>query len=581
MTTCRVWAPAASEVEIKIGDERLGLIRCDQGWWCVCLKDITPGTDYSFVLNREETLPDPRSPWQPYGVHGASRTLDHSDFRWTDERWQAPPLSSAVIYELHVGTFTISGTFDAVIPRLDYLVELGITHVELMPVSEFSGNVGWGYDGVDLYAPHHGYGGPAGLKRLVDACHARGLAVLGDVVYNHFGPVGNYLHRFGPYLTDRYRTPWGDAVNLDGPGSDEVRRYFCDHAISWLRDYHFDGLRIDAVHALTDTSAVHFLEQLATEVEKLGSGMGRHLVVIAESDLNDPRLVRSREAGGYGIDAQWSDDFQHSIHACLTGDRSGYYADFGSVADIAKALKEVFVYDGRYSAYRRRRHGRPATGLGGHRFVAFIQNHDQIGNRIRGDRSCHLMSRELLKTAAALLFCSPFIPMLFQGEEWAASSPFAYFTDHQDAQVAEATREGRKKEFAALGGNIDEVPDPEAPETFQQSRLDWSEANREPHTSILDWHRRLIRLRREQPDILDGNLDNTEVVFDERAKWLRLDRGRIVVATNLAEVPQAIPVPDASGRHAILASESGFRLGSQAVEVPAHSVAVLSGPDTI
>jgi maltooligosyltrehalose trehalohydrolase len=581
MTTFSVWAPVAHKIEIEILGQRLPLLPQDQGWWSVEVNAAPAGTDYSFVIDGGEPLPDPRSPWQPYGVHGRSRTFDHAEFRWTDNRWQAGPLSSAVIYELHVGTFTTDGTFDAAIDRLDHLVNLGVTHVELMPVSEFSGNRGWGYDGVDLYAPHHAYGGPTALKMLIDACHARGLAVLGDVVYNHFGPLGNYLGRFGPYLTDRYRTPWGDAVNLDGPGSDQVRRFFCDHAVSWLRDYHFDGLRLDAVFSFFDSSAVHFLEQLAAEVERVGAQVGRHLALIAESNLNDPRLLHSRDAGGFGIDGQWNDDFQHAIHAYLTGDRSGYYADFGSIADIAKAMKHGFVYDGRYSVYRKRRHGRPTTGLRGHRFVVFVQNHDQVGNRIRGDRSGHLMNLEQLKVAAALLLCSPFVPMLFQGEEWAASAPFAYFTDHRDPQLAAATREGRKRELAALGAQPDEVPDPEARETWQQSQLDWSELDREPHRTILDWHRRLIRLRREHPDILDYNLDHTDAAFDERSKWLRVDRGGIIVASNLADVAQTVRVPEAQSRQVLLASHSAIRIVEEAVELPACSVAILSAAGAI
>ena len=352
MTSFSVWAPNANKVEVETANLRYPMTAGENGWWTTELSISESNADYRFVLDGGHPLPDPRSPWQPHGIDGPSRIIDHNAFSWTDQRWQAPPLSAAIVYELHIGTFTPEGTFVAAIDKLDHLIELGISHVELMPVAEFSGSRGWGYDGVDLYAPHHAYGGPEGLKRLVDACHGRGLAVILDVVYNHLGPAGNYLAHFGPYFTDRYATPWGQAINFDGPDSNHVRRFFCDNALMWLGDYHFDALRIDAVHAILDTSAVHFLEQLATEVTDLATRSGRHLALIAESDLNDPRVVYSQAIGGYGIHAQWSDDFHHALHAVLTGERDGYYADFASLADLAKALQRVFVYDGRYSSFR-------------------------------------------------------------------------------------------------------------------------------------------------------------------------------------------------------------------------------------
>jgi maltooligosyltrehalose trehalohydrolase len=461
----RVWAPRATKVEIAVDNTRTPMAPDTSGWWTADVPADGPATEYTFILDGGHPLPDPRSAWQPRGVHGPSRVVDHQAFAWTDARWQPGPLSSATVYELHVGTFTLAGTFEAAIERLDHLVALGITHVELMPVAEFPGGRGWGYDGVDLYAPHHGYGGPEGLKRLVDAAHRRGLAVILDVVYNHLGPAGNYLEHSGPYFTDRHRTPWGPAVNLDGPGSSEVRRFFCDNALMWLRDYYMDGLRLDAVHALIDTSAVHFLEQLAAEVQALAAQLGRHLVLIAESDLNDPRLVRPPEVGGYGVAAQWSDDFHHALHAVLTGERAGYYEDFGTLADLAQALTCAFVYDGRYSRFRDRRHGRPATGLSGHRFFGYLQNHDQIGNRAKGERSSHLISPGRLKIAAGLVLTSPFVPLLFQGEEWGASTPFQYFTDHEDPELGRAVSEGRRSEFSAFAWSAEEVPDPQDPAT--------------------------------------------------------------------------------------------------------------------
>jgi maltooligosyltrehalose trehalohydrolase len=538
-----------------------------------------PGIDYAFVLDNGEPLPDPRSPWQPHGVHGPSRVVDHAAFPWTDKSWRAGPLASAVIYELHVGTFTLTGTFEAAIERLGHLMDLGVTHVELMPMGEFPGARGWGYDGVDLYAPHHTYGGPEGLKRLVDACHTHGLAVILDVVYNHLGPAGHYLGRFGPYFTERHTTPWGPAVNLDGPDSEEVRRFFCDNALMWLRDYHIDGLRLDAVHAIIDTSAVHFLEQLAAEVRALEGRLGRHLVLIAESDLNDPRVERPPEVGGYGLDAQWCDDFHYALHAVLTGERDGYYADFGSLADLAQALKHGFVYDGRYSVFRRRRHGRSAAGLSGHRFVSFLQNHDQIGNRAQGERSSQLMSLGRLKVAAALVFTVPFVPLLFQGEEWGASSPFQYFTDLEDPELGRAVSEGRRHEFAAFGWPPEEVPEPQAFDTFQRSTLDWKERHREPHASLLDWHRRLIQLRKRVPALLNGRLDRLSVHFDEQARWLVVEDGAVTVACRLGSRAQYVPVQREQSSEVLLMSDPMIEVSSRGLLLPADSLVILGSAE--
>jgi maltooligosyltrehalose trehalohydrolase len=385
MHTFRVWAPNAEEVAARIGSEKHVLIKNDGGWWSGLVQQAGPGTDYKFSINNGDPVPDPRSPYQPEGINGPSRLIDHNAFRWTDGNWQAKPLGSALVYELHIGTFTKEGTFRSAIEKLDYLADLGVTHVELMPVNEFSGTWGWGYDGVDLYAPHHAYGAPDDLKEFVNVCHAKNLAVLLDVVYNHLGPIGNYLNGFGPYFTDAYNTPWGPAVNLDHRGSYEVRRFFLDNALMWLRDYHFDGLRLDAIHAFVDRSAVHLLENLSAEVDALSSQLGRHLVLIAESDLNDPRVVTCKEAGGFGMDAQWSDDFHHCLHTILTGERNGYYEEFGSYAQLAKAMKQAFVFDGIYSPHRERLHGRPGCRLSGHHFLAYSQNHDQVGNRAQGD----------------------------------------------------------------------------------------------------------------------------------------------------------------------------------------------------
>ena len=574
MTPFRVWAPHAQRVELYMAGNRHPMTAADYGWWHAELA-LGDHRDYAFVLDGGDPLPDPRSPSQPRGIHGASRMVDHKAFSWRDQRWQAGPLSAAIIYELHVGTFTPQGTFAAVIDKLDYLVELGITHIELMPVNEFSGSRGWGYDGADLYAPHHAYGGPDELKRLVDACHRRGLAVILDVVYNHLGPAGNYLERFGPYFTERYATPWGQAINFDGPDSDEVRRFVCDNALMWLRDYHFDGLRLDAVHALIDTSAMHLLEQLACEVAELQAQSGRHLILIAESDLNDPRIVRSQEIGGYGIHAQWSDDFHHALHTVLTGERDGYYADFGSMADLAKAIERVFVYDGSYSAFRRRRHGSPPNGILGHSFLGYLQNHDQVGNRAKGERSSHLLSFGRLKIAAALVLGAPFIPMLFQGEEWAATSPFLYFTNHEDAELGRLVTEGRRREFAAFSAHSDDVPDPQALDTFERSKPAWDECSRAPHAEMLDWHRRLIRLRRESAALSDGRLDRVTVTFDEQAKWLVMARGSITLTCNLSERRQLTPVSIGKDARILLSSEKEIQLAGDGVELPPDSVAII------
>lgn len=573
MHTFEVWAPLARTVEVRIGEALYPMKPGDRGWWKADVRDAGPGTDYSFVLDDGGPVPDPRSQWQPCGVHGPSRVLDHSTFPWTDQNWQAKPLSSAIFYELHVGTFTPEGTFRSAMERLDYLASLGITHIELMPVNQFSGRWGWGYDGVDLFAPHNAYGMPEDLKALVNACHAKGLAVLLDVVYNHFGPVGNYVGNFGPYLIKAYETPWGPAVNLDHKQSDEVRRFFRDNAVMWLRDYHFDGLRLDAVHAFIDRSAIHFLEYLSTEIDHLSAQLGRHFVLIAESDLNAPCIVRSREAAGYGIDAQWSDDFHHALHTVLTGENEGYYQDFGSFAQLAKALQQVWIYDGIYSPHRERSHGRPPVGLPGYRFLGYAQNHDQIGNRAHGERLAHLVSMGRAKIAAALVLTSPFVPMLFQGEEFGASSPFQYFSQHEDPEIAGKVSDGRKSEFAAFGWNADDVPDPQDRGTFERSKLNWNEIETEPHATLLEWHKKLIGLRRSNSDLTDGRLDRVQIQFDEDAKWLVLKRGSVEVACNFSGNRQVVRISD--NAQAILASEICFRIDAGSLALPADSVAIL------
>ena len=563
-----VWAPKARAVSVRVDGRDYAMDANDLGWWKKAIAEAGPGTDYFFVLDGGKAVPDPRSQWQPEGVHGPSRVVDHSVFPWTDRAFVATALAQAIVYELHVGTFTPAGTFESAIERLDYLKDLGITHVELMPVNEFSGDWGWGYDGVDLFAPHHAYGSPDALKRLVDACHARGMAAILDVVYNHFGPTGNYLSMFGPYFTKHYATPWGEAINLDGPGSLEVRRFFCDNALHWLRDYHFDGLRLDAIHALLDQSAIHFLEQLAGEVRAFSASK----VLIAESDLNDPRVVRPTELGGYGMDAQWSDDFHHALHSALTGETSGYYEDFGSLEALAGALTNTFVYDGRYSRHRQRIHGRPATGVSSHRFLGYAQTHDQVGNRAQGERLSHLAGSGRVKIGAALVLLSPFIPMLFQGEEFAASTPFQYFTHHEEEDLGRAVSEGRKREFAAFGWKPEDVPDPQDPRTFQRSKLLWQELESADHKQILDWYRALIRLRKTTP-ALSAERDASMAV-DWGEAWIRLDRGGCAVFCNLAPHAQGLLVGKFT--HILLASDESARIDHDTVVLPGESAVVLS-----
>ncbi|MEU6742081.1 malto-oligosyltrehalose trehalohydrolase [Streptosporangium sandarakinum] len=569
----RVWAPTRERVELVLGERRLPMRRSGDGWWERAVEEAGPGTDYAYSLDGGPPRPDPRSPYQPYGPHGPSRLVDHAAFGWTDGRWRGTPLPGAVLYELHVGTFSPEGTFDGAIEHLPHLAELGVDAVELMPVAEFSGGRGWGYDGVSLFAPHHAYGGPDGLKRLVDACHAHGLGVVMDVVYNHLGPSGNYLPEFGPYFTGRHSTNWGDAVNFDGPGSDEVRAFVVDNALMWLRDYHVDGLRLDAVHAIADDSAVHVLERLAEEVEALAAHVRRPLFLIAESDLNDPRFVRGREAGGYGLDAAWADEWHHALHAVLTGERSGYYSDFGPLSLLAKGLRQAWVYDGTWSPHRGRVHGRSPAGLSGHRFVVCAQNHDQVGNRARGERSSALMSEGRLRIAAALLFTAPFVPMLFQGEEWGATTPFQYFTDHEDPELGRAVSEGRRREFAAFGWEPDQVPDPQDPATFERSRLDWSERDKEVQGRLLDWHRELIALRRRVPALADGRPDRVRADCDEDTGLLVVERGPVLVAVNLGA--EALTVSSRGRGRVLAASDPEVALSGTDLTLPPDTVAIL------
>jgi maltooligosyltrehalose trehalohydrolase len=575
MTFFEVWVPEKS-VSLRTGGVDHAMERGPDGWWRVDVPDAGPGTDYSFILiDHDGELPDPRSMWQPEGVHGPSRVYDHSAFPWSDGAWTGRQLPGSVLYEMHVGTFTGEGTFDAAIERLDHLVDLGVDLVQLLPVNAFNGEYNWGYDGVCWFAPHEAYGGPDGLKRFVDACHGRGLGVVLDVVYNHFGPSGAYAPLFAPYLSASGSNPWGASVNLDGPQSDEVRRYLIDSALAWLRDYHVDGLRLDAVHALVDHGAVHVLEQLAVEVESLSTHLGRPLTLIAESDLNDPKLITPREGGGYGLHAQWDDDVHHALHALLTGERHGYYADFGSLQSLETVLTGAFFHAGTWSSFRQRRHGRPVdrTRTPGHRFVAYLQNHDQIGNRASGDRLCATLSPGMLRVGATLLLTAPFTPMLFMGEEWAASAPWQFFTSHPEPELAAAVRSGRRREFGSHGWAEAEVPDPQDPATFARSTLDWSERDKPGHAELLDLYRRLIALRKSHADLCDPRLDQVRVWHGDR--YLVMRRGRCAVAVNLAPVPQTVSLR-ATPTKVLLATEPGIQLLRDRVDMPAESAVVVA-----
>jgi maltooligosyltrehalose trehalohydrolase len=546
MAEFTVWAPKPEQVRLDVDGEVYPMKRGDDGWWRATV-DATPTARYGYLLDGDpKVLPDPRSPRQPDGVHGSSQLWQPAAQAWTDGDWTGRSVQGAVIYELHIGTFTPAGTFDSAIEKLDYLVDLGVDFVEVMPVNAFSGTHGWGYDGVLWYAVHEPYGGPDGLVRFVDACHRRDLGVLIDAVFNHLGPSGNYLPRFGPYLSSG-SNPWGEGINIADADSDEVRRYIIDCALRWMRDFHADGLRLDAVHALVDTTAIHILEELAAETEALAWQLDRPLSLIAESDLNDPRLITPRGPSdfiiGYGMTAQWDDDIHHAIHTAVSGERQGYYADFGSLATLAKTLREGFFHAGTYSSFRRRRHGRrldtariPATGL-----LAYTCTHDQVGNRALGDRPSQNLSYGQLAVKAALVLGSPYTAMLFMGEEWGASTPFQFFSSHPEPQLARATAEGRKKEFADHGWNAEEIPDPQDPQTFQRSKLDWTEAEDGDHARLRGLYHDLIALRRSETDLADPWLDNMVIDYDEDRRWIVMHRGRLAIACNLGA--EAVSVP--------------------------------------
>ena len=576
-----VWAPNPSRVRLVCGDNRGGAVvemeRDERGWWHPSepLPDAAsePYTDYGYLLDDDPTpRPDPRSRRQPGGVHELSRTYDASAFAWTDRDWTGRQLAGSVVYELHLGTFTPEGTLDAAIGRLDHLVGIGVDLVELLPVNAFNGTHNWGYDGVGWFAVSETYGGPEAYQRFVDACHARGLGVIQDVVHNHLGPSGNYLPLFGPYLKQG-RNTWGDLVNLDGEGSSEVRRFILDNALMFLDDYHVDGLRLDAVHALHDESDVHLLEELAVEVEALSAHQRRPLSLIAESDLNDPVMFRPREAGGYGLTAQWSDDFHHAVHVALTGETTGYYADFEPLTALQKVLTRGFFHDGTFSSFRERDHGVPIDleHTATWRLVVATQNHDQIGNRARGDRITEVLDEDQLMCAALLSMAGPFTPMLFQGEEWAASTPFAFFTSHPEEQLGRATAEGRLAEFEKMGWDPAVVPDPQDPQTFLSSKLDWSEPENGRHARVLAFYRALAALRRSRPELTDPSFAATRCEVDEDTRLVRMWRRDTLVALNLGGTVATVAVDG----DLLLGTTAGPTVVDGVLTLPPHAGAVV------
>jgi maltooligosyltrehalose trehalohydrolase len=537
-----VWAPNPQTVRLSVDGTVHPMSKSQHGWWTAEVP-AADGARYGFLIDDDDAvIPDPRSPRQPDGVHAASALHTLDDDAWTDSSWTGRRLPGSVIYELHIGTFTAEGTFDAAAKKLDHLVDLGVTFVEIMPVNGFNGTHNWGYDGVLWYTVHEGYGGPDGLQRLVNACHAKGIGVVLDVVYNHLGPSGNYLEKFGPYMSQGANS-WGQTVNVAEEHSDPVRRYIIDNALRWMSEFHIDALRLDAVHALADNRAVHILEQLAIETERLSAHVRRPLSLIAESDLNDPKLISPRAAGGFGLDAQWDDDVHHAIHAAVSGERQGYYADFGHLETLATTLRRGFFHAGTYSSFRGRVHGKPidVRTVRGSSLVAYTTTHDQVGNRAIGDRPGFYLDGGQLAIKAALVLTSPFTPMLFMGEEWNASSPFQFFTSHPEPELGKATAEGRKSEFASHGWDSDDIPNPQDIATYDRSKLVWDEVSDGEHARVLECYRSLIALRRERIEITDPWLDHISVDYDEDKGWIAVNRAGIRLACNLSPDPVTVP----------------------------------------
>lgn len=521
-----VWAPFLRNVQLKIVSHEKYIIQMEKdskGYWKKVVEGIQPDTLYFYYLNDQIERPDPASHYQPQGVHGPSQVVDHNSFNWEDEKWRGIPLSEMIIYELHVGTFTPEGTFDAIITRLPEIKEIGINVIEIMPVAQFPGHRNWGYDGTYPFAVQNSYGGPVGLKRLVNECHKLAIAVILDVVYNHLGPEGNYLCDFGPYFTDRYKTPWGMAINYDGAYSNEVRNFFIQNALHWFRNYHIDGLRIDAIHSILDSSAKPFLQELTEKIEEFSLHQGRKYYLIAESDLNDSKVIKPKEIGGFGFDAQWCDDFHHALHTLVTGEKRGYYIDFGRIYHLKKALKEGYVYSGQYSEYRKRNHGNSSKERPSSQFIVFSQNHDQIGNRMFGERLTNLVSFESLKLIAGVVLLSPYIPLIFMGEEYGEESPFLYFISYSDKELIESVRRGRKEEFKDFEWK-GEPPDPYSEESFMNSKINWEKRNKGKYNILLNFYKSLIKLRKEIPALSNLDRESLDVFGFGEEKILLISR---------------------------------------------------------
>ena len=567
-----VWAPHATEVAVRLFDKPNRCLQLNQephGYHYGLLKDVGSEVRYRYVLDGGKERSDPASRFQPEGVYGPSQIDDGLAFQWHDREWRGLDLRDYIIYELHVGTYTQEGTFDGIVSHIPKLRSLGVTALELMPVAQFPGRRNWGYDGVFPFAAHNTYGGPDGLRRLVDACHGEGLAVILDVVYNHVGPEGNYLADFGPYFTSRYQTPWGEAINFDGPDSDEVVRYFIENALHWLDDFHIDALRLDAIHGIVDRNARPFLKLLSEAVDDFSERSGRRVYLIAESDLNDSRFVLPRTSGGYGLHAQWNDDFHHALHSLQTGEKFGYYCDFGSIEQLQKSIATGYVFTGQYSEFRKRRHGSPSNELLPSQFVVFSQNHDQVGNRMLGERSSVLLDFESLKLSAGVVLLSRNLPLLFMGEEYGEPAPFQYFTDHSDPGLGEAVRKGRKKEFAAFNAQ-GEPPDPQAESTFLSSKLDHSLADSGKNRSLFDFHAELIRLRKEMSALQQSTKFEVKACGPHECLSMHCenDTEELLAFFNFNKFRSRVTLPT-SGKewHKVLDSADGLWLGS-GTEVP-------------
>ncbi len=550
----KVWAPKAAELDLKIISPQEKMIKLEKDeydYWTARVRDISNGSRYLFKINNSDEKPDPASNYQPDGVHRASEVVNHSLFNWGDNNWKGLEFKDYIIYEIHTGTFTGEGTFESIISKLEYLIELGITAIELMPIAQFPGARNWGYDGVYHFAPQNSYGGPDGFKKLINACHNLGLAVILDVVYNHFGPEGNYTGKFAAYFNPLYHSPWGDAINFDGPYSDAVRNYFIENALYWFSNFHIDALRLDAIDRIYDMSAKHLLHELSEETNKLSAELGRKFYLIAESDLNDNKIIRPINEYGFGIDAQWSDDFHHSIHSLLTGEKQSYYQDFGTTQNLINSVRNTFVYTGQYSKYRRRRHGNSAMDIKPDQFVINIQNHDQIGNRAFGDRLSQLVSFEDSKLAAAALIISPYIPLIFMGQEYNEENPFLYFVSFNDQNLIEAVRRGRSDEFSSFKWK-EEVPDPQSEETFNKSKLNWELINEDQHSVLLKFYKYLLKMRKTNKAFCSFNRNNFEIVGTEKDKIVILTRwwkkNKITAVLNFNNEAVTVKVPFSEGK---------------------------------